>query len=232
MNFWLRNIVIGLVLLGLVAALLINQELLFSLEQQWGSEAEPKAEPKEAVAPAQKTAEKPSRKVKSSNAAAEGLSNFYASLQGGFDEEGLKIRNNVVFLPEPKGDLIDILEAKRIVTRALHKKWQAPKKSFPFRKGETLFQKLSEYAEAENLTVIWWLNRDYLVKDSFRIENDIVQTSFQIGKAIGGHFDHGISSYFCYQQRALVAIANQKHLRYLDYLNEECLLLKSKVSRY
>ncbi|WP_440874429.1 TcpQ domain-containing protein [Thalassotalea sp. PLHSN55] len=229
MNFWLRNIVIGAVLIGLVAALLLNQELLLSLDQELMSESEPAPVKEETV---KKNTINTPRNVRSSNAAAEGLSNFYASLQGDIDEGGLKIRNNVVFLPDPKGDLIDLLEARRLVNRPLRKRWQGPKRSLPFRKGETLFQKLSQYAEEDKLAVIWWLNRDYLVKDAFRIEADIVRTSFQIGQAVAGHFDHGLSTYFCYQQRALVLIENEKHLRAFDYLNEECSLLKSKSSNY
>ncbi len=229
MNFWLRNLIIATVLLGLIAALLLNQDALLTLDEQWVTEPEPEPSP---TPPAKRNKVNAPRNIKNSNAAAEGLSSFYASLQGDIDEGGLRIRNNTVYLPDPKGDLIEILEARRLVTRPLRKKWQGSKESRPFRKGETLFQKLTEYAEKDKLAVIWWLNRDYLVKDPFRIEADIIQTSFQIGKAIAGHFDHGISSYFCYQQRALVLIENEKHIRNFEYLNNECLLLKSKVSNY
>ena len=33
MNFWLRNLILGLILMALATALLLNQELLFSLSQ-------------------------------------------------------------------------------------------------------------------------------------------------------------------------------------------------------
>ena len=86
-------------------------------------------------------------KPKSKNAAAEGLSRFYANLHGSDNEDGPQIRNNVVYLSDPDGDIIELLEARRLVTRPLRKNWKSPVESRPFRKGQTLLQKLSEYAE-------------------------------------------------------------------------------------
>ena len=68
------------------------------------------------------------------------------------------------------------------------------------------FKSLSEYTQDNGLEVIWWLNRDFLVKDAFRINKDIITTSYQVGKAIEGHFENGLSIYFCYQQRTIVLI--------------------------
>ena len=123
-------------------------------------------------------------------------------------------------MPEPKGDLEKILEARRLTTRPLRKNWTGKTESHPFRLGETLFQKLSEYAQDNGLEVIWWLNRDFLVKDAFRVNKNIITTSYQVGKAIEGHFENGLSIYFCYQQRAIVLIEHD-----IPYLANECMLL-------
>ena len=58
------------------------------------------------------------------------------------NEKGPKVRNNIVYLPEPSGDLAQILEAKRLITRPLRKNWTGNTENHPFRLGETLFQKL------------------------------------------------------------------------------------------
>jgi len=74
---------------------------------------------------------------------------------------------------------------------------------------------------------MWWLNRDFLVKDPFRINKDIVDTAYQLGQAIGGHFTESLFVYFCNQQRTLVLIDKE-----ITYLNEECILLPRKKRRY
>lgn len=219
MNFWLRNIVLGILLLGLLYAFFANQELLLSLDPNYKSETEltdntDNAETNDDISTDQ---DKSGIKINSDNAAAEGLSNFYASIRADIDKKGPKIRNNVVFLPDPKGSLEKILEARRMVTRPLMKTWKGKKANRPFRKGETLFQKLSQYANDDGLEVIWWLNRDLVVKDAFRIDKTVIHTAYLIGLAIEGHFPNGLSSYFCYQQRAIVIVEGN-----MDYLNKEC----------
>jgi len=223
MNFWLRNIILGVILIGLASALLVNQELLFSLSQEAADDIAATTADlnhEEQVNPLAIEPEKEAvRPKKSKNAAADGLSRFYANLHGD-DEKGPKIRNNIAYLPEPKGDLKEILEARRLITRPLRRNWTGKTDSHPFRLGETLFQKLSEYADDNGLEVIWWLNRDFLVKDAFRVNKNIITTSYQVGKAIEGHFQNGLSIYFCYQQRTIVFIEYS-----IPYLENECILL-------
>tara|TARA_R110000737_G_scaffold982_4_gene2835 strand:+ start:897 stop:1583 length:687 start_codon:yes stop_codon:yes gene_type:complete len=223
MNFWLRNIILGAILIGLASALLLNKELLFSLSQDAADDIVAKTADLHHEEQAKSTAVEPEIEVtlpkKSKNAAADGLSRFYANLHG-IDEKGPKIRNNIVYLPDPKGDLAEVLAARRLITRPLRQNWTGKTESHPFRLGETLFQKLSEYAQDNSLEVIWWLNRDFLVKDAFRVNKNIITTSYQVGKAIEGHFENGLSIYFCYQERAIVLIEYD-----IPYLVNECLLL-------
>lgn len=232
MNFWLRNIILGVILIGLAIALLINQELLFSLSQDAADDIAGTTvdlhhvdKTKPVVAEVEQKTKEVVRPKKSDNAAADGLSRFYANLHG-IDEKGPKIRNNIVYLPDPQGNLEEILTARRLVTRPLRQNWTGKSDSHPFRLGETLFQKLSEYAQDNGLEVIWWLNRDFLVKDAFRVNKNIITTSYQVGKAIEGHFENGLSIYFCYQERTLVIIEYA-----IPYLVNECLLLPKDKRR-
>jgi len=217
MGFWLKNITFVVLLLGLAYYLLMNQEELFPTAGGNSTEE---------VAQADQTAIKQVAKIKppisknKSNAAADGLSKFYANIRGSKDKNAPRVRNNIVYLPDPKGSLVELLEARRLVTRPLRKNWRGTKDNRPFRKGETLHQKLVEFANADGLEVIWWLNRDFIVKDSFRIDKDIIATAYRVGKAVEGHFQEGLSTYFCYQQRTLVLIDKES-----SYLTEECSLL-------
>ncbi|WP_286269662.1 TcpQ domain-containing protein [Thalassotalea hakodatensis] len=218
MMFWLKNIVFALLLIGLAYYLIANQEALFSQNDE-----------QEITSNDNAITEKPKVSKKETNPAAEGLSRFYANLRGSEDEDQPRVRNNIVYLPAHKGDIVDILEAKRLVTRPLRKNWKSTKLNRPFRPEHTLHQKLSEYAKEEGLEVIWWLDKDFIIKDPFRIDKDIVDTAYQVGLAINGHFQDGLSTYFCYQHRTLVLI--EKHKSYLD---EECVKLprKSRTRSY
>lgn len=222
MNFWLRNIALSGILLVLAYLLFDNQEALFSIAEQGAEEGSALISD---VTPETTAPPKPTTftKKKSTNAAADGLSRFYASINPDMTAKGPKIRNNIVFLPDPSGNLVKILEARRMVTRPYRKGWQGNVESRPFRKGQTMLQKLTEYANSEGLEIIWWLNRDFIIKDPFRIEKNILETSYQLGRSVEGHFENGVKVFFCYRHRALIFIDES-----IDYLTDECILLKSK----
>lgn len=229
MGFWIRNIIFAIILISLAFAFFANQDFLLSLndsfEQETATEVATLKEPTPEPTPTTTTKNpKYQQGRKPANAAAEGLSNFYAKIYGdGIDKNGPRIRNNIIFLPEPKGDLVEILQAREMMVSPYRATWQGETASRAFRKGQTLYQKLAEYAEQEGLEIIWWLDRDFIIKDAFRINKNILKTAYQIGEAVAGHFPEGISSFFCYRQRTLVFINEAP-----EYLIEECALLKPK----
>jgi len=229
MNFWLRNLILGLFLTALAWAFFANQDFLLSLDGSLGKVDESTISSGKTTADSTKQATKAKAATyqqgrTSTNAAALGLSKFYANLHGDMDEKGPKIRNNIVFLPDPKGDIAELLQAREMVVRPYKKNWRGSTESRPFRRGQTLNQKLAEYSEKDGVELIWWLNRDYLVKDPFRIEKNILETSFQVAKAVEGHFESGLSIFFCNRQRAIVVIESAPQA----FLDEECILLESK----
>jgi len=225
MNFWLRNLILAIILSGLAWAFFANQDFLLSLDGSLGqAEVEEKPSvidtpPKEAYQAVSTTKPKVATPT-TTNKAAIGLSKFYANLHGEIDGDGPKIKNNIVYLPEPKGDLEKILQAREMIVRPYKKNWHGSIKSRPFRKGQALNIKLSEYADKGGVELIWWLNRDFIVKDPFRIEKDLLSTAYQIGKAVEGHFEEGLAIYFCNRQRAIVVIEDEENL----FLDEECIL--------
>jgi hypothetical protein len=231
MGFWIRNIIIAIILIGLAYTFYANRDLFLSLndsiEQEVATETVVIKEEKSKPVPTKPTTPEKLQYQQgrtSTNAAADGLSNFYAKIYGDdIGKSGPKIRNNIIYLPDPQGDLAEILQARELVVRPYRENWQGTTTSRAFRKGQTLYQKLAEYAEQDGLQIIWWLNRDFIVKDVFRIEKNILKTAYQIGEAVSGHFPEGISSYFCYRQRTLVFVSEAP-----TYLNEECTLLKPK----
>lgn len=213
MGFWIRNAIVAVVLIGLGVAFFLNKDLLLASGQDEEQVTVAKVDTKKEPA---KTQPKTQKKA---NAAADGLSSFYAKIYG--DKGDRKVKNNVIFLPDPEGDLVKILQAREMVVRPYRKNWTGTKASRSFRKGETLYQKLSEYSANDGLEIIWWINKDFIVKDPFRINKNILKTASQIGKAVAGHFPESINSYFCYRQRTIVLVNEP-----LTYLNDECILLK------
>ena len=220
MGFWIRNALLTIVLIGLAIAFFLNKDLLLTLEQEAVQTSTKKVETKKGTSKDMtKKTQEYQQGQKKNNAAADGLSNFYAKIYG--DNSKRKVRNNIIFLPDPKGDLVKILQAREMIVRPHRKSWSGTTASRSFRKGETLYQKLSEYSASDGLEVIWWINKDFIVKDPFRIDKNILNTASQIGRAVSGHFPEGINSYFCYRQRTLVFINEP-----LTYLDDECMLLQ------
>lgn len=230
MGFWIRNIIFGTILVIIAYLFFANQDLLMSLASDEKPVAasvtenttDTKTSDKMDTTPPPSAQTNPVTDKKSENKAATGLSTFYANINGDSDVDKPTIRNNIVYLPDPKSDLELLLNARKKVVRAYPRNWQGTTESRPFRLGETIFQKLSEYAKKDKLEVYWRLNRDYVVKDAFRINKNILKTALQLGQGISGHFQNGVSIYFCYQSRAIVVIEGTK-----SYLDEQCTLLKS-----
>lgn len=240
MGFWIRKAIMATVLFVTAYILLVNQEFLSSIIKSFSEDnpvtqeqvIDETAQENTSNTPEQNNAteNKPPKKQvkKSTNAAAEGLSRFYASINPSFSEgNGPRIRENIVYLDKPKGELSKILEARKMVTQPLRKTWKGNVENRPFRTGQTLYQKLSEYGQNEGVEVIWWLDRDFLVKDPFRIDKNILKTSYQIGKAIEGHFENGVDIFFCYKHRAIILTDNKD-----SYLSNECRLLGNQDSAW
>lgn len=240
MGFWIRKAIMGTILVATAYILLVNQELLVSIIKSFSEEPPTTQEQvletteQESASNTEQTTattetKAPKKKIeKSTNAAAEGLSRFYASINPSFTEgNGPRIRENIVYLDKPKGELSKILEARKMVTQPLRKTWKGDIESRPFRTGQTLYQKLSEYGQNEGVEVIWWLDRDFLVKDPFRIDKNILKTSYQIGKAIEGHFENGVDIFFCHKHRAII-LTDKKDA----YLNNQCKLLGNQDSTW
>ncbi|MBL4900107.1 MAG: hypothetical protein JKX76_10805, partial [Colwellia sp.] len=117
MGFWIRSIIFAIILIGLAVAFFTNQDFLLSLDGSLEQEkaTEPAEIKKATPKPAATTTTKPQyqQSKKTTNAAADGLSNFYAKIYGdGVSTNGPKIRNNIIYLSDPYGSLVEILQAK------------------------------------------------------------------------------------------------------------------------
>ena len=225
MFFWVRNIIFGLILICLAAYFFINKDLMMSSLNTEMVEVSPKVDmvkPKATVTPT--TTAKKNKEDKSTNKAAEALSKFYANINAeDIGKYGPVVRNNIVYLPALEDDLELLLDERIKVVTPLPEHWQGASQSYPFRTGETIFKRLLAFAEKDELTVFWRLSKDFIVKDNFRVNKNVLKTALQLGQSIAGHFPNGLSVYFCYQSKSIVMIEGTK-----SFLDERCKRIKPK----
>jgi hypothetical protein len=229
MNFWLRNIILGTILSALAYAFIANQDLLLSIDGPISKVNAKEQLPPPAPDPNADKSDEKKEKPKvasptSGNSAADGLSRMYANLHGDMGKNGPQIRNNIVYLPPIQGDLTKILKAREMMVRPFNNNWKGNNELRRFTKGDTLIQKLVEYTKKEDVELLWWLERDFVVKNPFRVDKNLLVTVYQTAKSVEGHFPSGLSIFFCPKQRSVAVIESGPH----EFLDKECMLLKSE----
>ena len=240
-NFWLRNMVIAIILLGVAYTFISNQDLFLSFgdstnksKEDNRAKAPEKSKPskeksasnEEKVKADQSKKNKPKKKKKeSTNSAADGLSRMYSNLHGdNIGKNGPQIRNNIVYLPPRKGDLTQILKTREVMVEPYKDDWQGETKLRRFTAGDILIQKLVEHTQKENIKLFWWLERDFVVKNPFIVNKNLLVTVYQTAKSVEGHFPSGISVFFCPKHRSIAVIETAPHA----FLDKECALLTSE----
>jgi hypothetical protein len=228
MKFWLKHLFVGAFLLAIALLLLNNQQWVYEQLQYVVADdnnSDDSAIDSEALEQELKeTAEQVKKKLTTEpvNKAAEGLSNFYAKINPDYGGKGPRVINNIVYLDDPSINIDKYLRDRKRVVTSISEHWQGARDNRPFRAGETVYQKLLEYTTEQGVELIWYLNRDFVIKSPFRIDKTITRTAYQVGNSISGHFPMGVTVFFCHDHRAIVLIEEPS-----SYLYEECKELKS-----
>jgi hypothetical protein len=146
----------------------------------------------------------PSFDIKESkNAAAEGLSRFYSSIRNQVQKD--KERDKFVLeLKKPEQTLDRVLAERTRIVDPMPINWTGNMEPRRFENGSTLKKVLSEYADNEGITLYWYLSKDYVVKDHFRVDSNFTSALYQIGRAINDDFEYEVYTYFCNKQRAAI----------------------------
>ncbi len=154
------------------------------------------------------------------NAAAQGLTNFYAELKREFDILNDPDRQQyVIELNSASHSLEDELAGLEEVSIPISGRWVGKTENRRFSAGTTLKTELSDIAKNQNMNLVWWLKRDFVVKRTFRVHETSLGTLFKIVTAIDSDFEMDVHGYFCPNQRSLV-ITDKK----TDYLKRFCVL--------
>ncbi|MEI8704635.1 toxin co-regulated pilus biosynthesis Q family protein [Pseudoalteromonas sp. B62] len=155
----------------------------------------------------------------SKNAAAEGLSRFYSSIRN--QVKSNKERDQFVLqLKKPDQTLDRVLAERGRTVDPMPTSWTGGIEPRRFESGTTLKKALSQYADNEGLALYWYLSKDYVVKDHFRVDSNFTSALYQVGRAINDDFEYEVYTYFCHKQRA--AIITEKPS---EFVRANCLKL-------
>lgn len=150
-----------------------------------------------------------------SNPAAEGLSNFYNSFRSTLNSMTER-EKYVILLGEPEISLAEKLK-QRSTSNKVPANWRGEIKARRFDKGETLKEVLSEFAEQEGIEFLWYLDKDYIIKDNFRVDETFITTLYQVSKAIDSDFENDVFGFFCYKHGTAVITENPTR-----YVRDNC----------
>ena len=82
--------------------------------------------------------------------------------------------------------------------------WTGTSEPRRFENGSTLKGVLDQYAKSEGIQLYWYLSKDYVVKDYFRVDSSFTSALYQVGSAINDDFENEVYTFFCFRQRAAV----------------------------
>lgn len=155
------------------------------------------------------------------NAAAQGLSRFYASLRTQINKSNERDKY-VLKLPAPDINIDAALIERTKIVEPSTPNWAGELMPRRFENGSTLRRVLSDYAREEDIVLYWYLSKDYVVKDHFRVDSNFNSTLYQVGRAINDDFESEVYTFFCYKQRAAVITELPS-----EYVRENCRRLKN-----
>ncbi|MCF2859001.1 toxin co-regulated pilus biosynthesis Q family protein [Pseudoalteromonas sp. SMS1] len=142
------------------------------------------------------------------NAAAQGLSQFYANFRNRVNERDTEREKFVVEIGKPTFPLDDALAQRELVVKPTNQRWTGESQPRRFEMGNTLKSVLTNYAKQEDIELFWYLSKDYVVKQNFRVDSDFVSALYQVGRAINDDFEFEVYTFFCHRQRAAVITEN------------------------
>lgn len=190
--FWLKHIMLAIIIIVIAALVLIMQYRKESTVRPEGDTG-----------------------IKS---IANNMSDFYADYRLSYrhprEEElgdfviGVKIPN------KPLGERLQKMES---LQKAPLNGWVGEQKHRTFKAGSTLRSAITDYAQSEGIKVIWELDRDFIIKYPFQIDDSLLGSLKMIGKAIDTDFDTDVKAYMCPRQRSLVITSKST-----EYLEKQC----------
>lgn len=138
------------------------------------------------------------------NPAAAGFSRFYSNFRNNIQQGGNQ-SNNVLPLPDTSStELLAHLRRLELQGKPLAANWRGANLRRTFKAGNTLKQAANEYSTQEQVTLLWTLPRDYVIKQYFEVEGNMVDMLQAIAVSVAPDFTNPVRVYLCTNARALV----------------------------
>lgn len=138
------------------------------------------------------------------NPAAEGFSRFYSNFRNNIQQGGNQ-SNNVLLLPDSNStELLAHLRRLEAQKKPLPANWRGDNLRRSFKAGDTLKQAADAYSTQEQVTLLWTLPRDYVIKQYFEIEGNMVDMLQALAVSVAPDFTSPVRVYLCANARALV----------------------------
>ncbi|MFT2092549.1 toxin co-regulated pilus biosynthesis Q family protein [Paraglaciecola sp. 2405UD69-4] len=148
----------------------------------------------------------------------ENMSNFYADyrLSSRHPKED-ELGDFVIEVNTSEKPLSERLKKMESLQKPISSRWEGEYKHRTFKVGSTLRTAITDYAQSEGMQVIWELDRDFIVKHHFQLDDSILGTLKMIATAIDAEFDGEVKAFMCPKQRSLVITAKNS-----DFLTQQC----------
>ena len=149
---------------------------------------------------------------------ASNMSDFYAAYRlSSRSPSKEELGNFVKAVKISEKPLSERLQKMENLQKTVPQRWEGDHKDRIFKAGSTLRNAFTNYAQLEGMQVIWELNKDFIVKYPFQLDDSILGSLKIIANAIDASFDGEVKAYMCPRQRSLVITSKSS-----EYLNENC----------
>jgi hypothetical protein len=153
-----------------------------------------------------------------SKSISQNVSDFYSNYRSSPDRPGEEIIGDFVNVVKTSDQpLAQRLKQMGTLHKPLPPNWAGEHKIRAFKVGTTLRRAMTDYAFKEGIQLIWELDRDFIVKHNFQIDNSVTGSLNSIARAIDSNFDGTVLTYVCSGQHSVV-ITNKKNA----YLQDNC----------
>jgi hypothetical protein len=190
--FWLKHLLLALMIIAIAVVLLVMQQKYELAERPDGAG---------------------SPKNISNN-----LSDFYADYRSSSsvprEEELGEFVMAVKVSDKPLNERLKKMES---LQKPISKIWVGEHKYRTFKAGDTLRSAITNYAQSEGMQLIWELDKDFIVKHPFQLDDSILGSLKMIAKTIDANFDGEVKAYMCPRQRSMVITSKLS-----EYLTKNC----------
>ena len=190
--FWLRHLLLALMIIAIAVILLIMQK-------NNNSAVLPEGDSRKRTISSNMSSFYEDYRLSSRHPRKEGLGDFVMEV---------KISD------KPLSERLQKMES---LQKPVSGRWVGEHKHRTFKAGSTLRSAITDYAQLEGMQLIWELEQDFIVKHPFQLDDSILGSLKVIANAIDSNFDGEVKAYICPRQRSLVITSKSS-----EYLEEQC----------